>query len=151
MPTLDSNEELQQRVRKCFTDTEMEYDEEITYFDTDQTIENLVQLIKADREAAIREARIDAVQLYMDTCERNGVPPSWRNLREFQRGQQQALNDLNQPTKEREQMSFICKTCGGVAGTHRPSQFDKDGVGHPDHTMSPGFYTPLDLPPGPAP
>lgn len=47
-------------------------------------------------EQELLKARIDSVQLYMDTCEKGGVPPSWRNLREFQRGQQKAFAVLSQ-------------------------------------------------------
>lgn len=35
----------------------------------------------------LNEARIASVQLYMDTCEEQGVDPSWQSLHEFQDGQ----------------------------------------------------------------
>lgn len=31
--------------------------------------------------------------------------------------------------------NYSCKTCGGKNGEHRPSMFDKDGIGHPGHKM----------------
>jgi len=37
--------ELRKEIRKCFTDTEMQRDDELTLFDTDQTIENIEHLI----------------------------------------------------------------------------------------------------------
>lgn len=30
----------------------------------------------------------------------------------------------------------ICKTCGDTPDNHKPSVFDKDGIGHPDHAMN---------------
>lgn len=35
----------------------------------------------------LNEARVDSVQLYMDTCEEQGVDPSWQSLHDFQDGQ----------------------------------------------------------------
>lgn len=47
--SLPSNsDELRKQVVKCFTDTQMTHDPELTLFDTDQTIENLMQLITAN-------------------------------------------------------------------------------------------------------
>lgn len=55
------------------------------------------------KEQAEREVRIASIQLYMDTCERNGVPPSWRNLREFQDGQRAAYKNLHSTNKSLEE------------------------------------------------
>lgn len=66
--------------------------------DETERVDEIVQLIQDE----ILKARVDAIQLYMDTCEREGVPPSWRNLRAFQDGQEKALAELNQPNTNKE-------------------------------------------------
>lgn len=47
---------LRDKVRKCFTDTEMEHDDDLMLFDIEQTITNLVAFFQADKEIAVREA-----------------------------------------------------------------------------------------------
>lgn len=45
---------LRDKVRKCFTDTEMEHDDDLMLFDIEQTITNLVAFFQAHEEAAVR-------------------------------------------------------------------------------------------------
>lgn len=46
---------IKEQLRKCFTDTEMEHDDELILFDTDQTIKNLEALIDRVVEEVIGE------------------------------------------------------------------------------------------------
>lgn len=69
----------------------------IDEFGTDGATNRVMALFQADKEAAVREAKVDAIQLYMDTCEKEGVPPSWRNIRAFQKGQILANTELTHP------------------------------------------------------
>lgn len=39
----------------------------------------------------LNTARAESIQLYMDTCEEQGVDPSWPTIHEFQQGQIEGL------------------------------------------------------------
>lgn len=62
MTPTEQDKELREQIVKCFTDTQMTHDPELTLFDTDQTIENIMQLITADRKRVVLEARIDELE-----------------------------------------------------------------------------------------
>ena len=42
----------------------------------------------------LNQARIKAVQLYIDTCKAQGVDPSWGSLLSFQKGQRLAYERM---------------------------------------------------------
>ena len=63
MTPTEQDKELRENVTKCFTDTEMQHDDELTYFDTDQTIDNLMKLI----EDVVRDRMTEVV---------NELPPT---------------------------------------------------------------------------
>lgn len=48
------------------------------------------------------EGRINSVQLYMDTCEEQGVDPDWPSIHEFQDGQKLAFAELKQQKEGKE-------------------------------------------------
>ena len=56
--------ELPKRIRKCFTDTQMEHDDELTLFDTEQTIDNLLDLMSEYGDARFREGQIDELSMF---------------------------------------------------------------------------------------
>jgi len=55
MTNLPDDEGLREELKKCFVDTEMQHDDELTLFDTDMTIESIMALISQK----ILEARQD--------------------------------------------------------------------------------------------
>ena len=59
----------------------------------------IFELCQQAAERAELAGRIGSMQLYMDTCEEQGVDPSWPTLHEFQDGQRLALAELQ---KEKE-------------------------------------------------
>ena len=101
MTPTEQDNELREAIVKCFTDTQMTRDPELTLFDTDQTIENIMQLITADRKRVALEARIETV-MYIDSMLRfENIPlhpVQSESLKQYLRqleAQQEKLRDSN--------------------------------------------------------
>jgi len=62
--------------------------------DVEQAADEIVALCQQAAERDELAGRIGSIQLYMDTCEEQGIDPSWPTLHEFQDGQRLALAEL---------------------------------------------------------
>ena len=76
----EQDKELREQIVKCFTDTQMTHDPELTLFDTNQTIENIMQLITADRKRVALEAFDEGYE-----AGRKEKPPKLVDAVEFRR------------------------------------------------------------------